>query len=709
MLRRLLTLTLVATTLFTWAQTPAERASALFDEFNRIRKAPAMGAIVADGDGEHFYMLDHEKGIVRGAYADSTIQEQVISDVAELRQLQIIDYTFSPDGDILLSDGAQPIYRHSFTTRYWLYADGSLREIITDVENKRDALFSPDGKHIAFSSDNDMWLYNIATDKSLRITDDGEWNSIINGTTDWVYEEEFGFTKAFAFSPDGTKLAYLRFDESKVPMFEMMRFDGELYNRAYTFKYPKAGDANSVVSLHLYDITTGKTSHIDTGSESDQYIPHVGWTPAGDLYFFRTNRRQNLFEVILNQNGTQRVIYSESSPRYVERPSAATVQFIDGEHFIVREETSAGWWHLYLHSTIKGRLRAITQGEWEVTEIVAYNDKQIWYTSTESSPLQRNLYSIDIKGKKRVCLTPAEGWNSVQPSAGMRYFICNHSSATDPGAIAIYDNRGKLVRTISSVTLPEDAPRREFFTWTTERGDVLNGYIIRPADFDPTKRYPVLLTQYSGPGSQEVRDRWRPDWCDMLVREGYIVACTDVRGTGFRGEEFKKQTYGDLGNLEREDQISFARYLAQQEWVDAERIGIYGWSYGGFMSLGCALKGEGLFKVAIAVAPVTSWRYYDSIYTETYNGLPQDNAAGYDDNSPLNFSERLSPRTRLLIIHGTADDNVHFQNSVEMARRLNSQGASYDMMVYPDQNHSMMPDDMRNVRCKMLTYVMENL
>lgn len=709
MLRRLLTLILLVATFSLSAQTAAERASLLYDEFRTISKAPTMGPSVADSDGEHFYMLDAQKGIVRRSYADAALCEQVIPDTETLAKLQIVDYAFSPQGALLISDGAKAIYRHSFTTRYWLYDGDSLREIITDVANKRDALFSPDGRYVAFSSDNNMWLYDVKADKSQRVTCDGEWNHIINGTTDWVYEEEFGFTKAFAFSPDGTKLAYLKFDENHVPMFEMMRFDGELYNRAYTFKYPKAGDPNSVVTLHLYDISSGKTTQIDTGSQSDQYIPHIGWTPAGELFFFRTNRRQNLFEVILNSGGEQRVIYSESSPRYIERPSASIVTFIDEERFVVREESSAGWWHLYLYSTQKGLLRPITQGEWEVTGVVACNDKQIWYTSTESSPLQRDLYAIDLKGKNKRRLTPADGWNSVQPSAGMRYFICNHSTAADPGSIAVYNSRGEVVRIISSVLPVESAPRREFFTWTTERGDVLNAYIIRPSDFDPQKRYPVLLTQYSGPGSQEVRDRWRPDWCDMLAKEGYIVACTDVRGTGFRGEEFKKQTYGDLGNLEREDQLSFARYLATKEWVDSERIGIYGWSYGGFMSLGCALKGEGLFKVAIAVAPVTSWRYYDSIYTETYNGLPQDNAAGYDDNSPLNFDERLSPRTRLLIIHGTADDNVHFQNSMEMARRLNAQGASYDMMVYPDQNHSMMPDDMRNVRCKMLSYVLENL
>ncbi len=709
MLRRLLTLATLIVTAYATAQSPAQRAEELFDELQKISPSASIGATVAAADGEHFYMLDPRQGIVRMSYTDGSMCEPVIADTQSLTKLRIVDYAILPNGNILISDGAEPIYRHSFTTRYWLYDGQRLGEIITDVENKRDALASPDGSKIAFSSDNNLWIYDLDTRQSHRITDDGEWNNIINGATDWVYEEEFGFTKAFAFSPDGTKLAYLRFDESRVPLFEMMRFDGDLYNRAYTFKYPKAGDANSIVTLHVYDIATGTHRQVDTGSETDQYIPYLGWTPAGELYFFRTDRQQQLFEVLLERDGGQQVIYMEYSPRYVERPSASIINFIDADRFIVREETSAGWWHLYLHSITKGRIRAITEGEWEVTELVACDSDQVWYTSTESSPMRRNLYRIGLNGKGKRCLTPNDGWNAVRPSADMNYFICTHSSVESAGTVAIYNDKGNIIREVSSVDTPESAPRREFFTWTTERGDVLNGYIIRPADFDPAKRYPVLLTQYSGPGSQEVRDRWRPDWCDMLVREGYVVACTDVRGTGFRGEQFKKQTYGDLGNLEREDQISFARYLARQSWIDEERIGIYGWSYGGFMSLGCALIGDGLFKVAIAVAPVTSWRNYDSIYTETYNGLPQDNAAGYDDNSPLNFQQRLSPRTRLLIIHGTADDNVHFQNSMEMARRLNEQGASYDMMVYPDQNHSMMPNDMRNVRCKMLSYVLENL
>ena len=387
--------------------------------------------------------------------------------------------------------------------------------------------------------------------------------------------------------------------------------------------------------------------------------------------------------------------------------------FIDDDRFIVREETSAGYMHLYLHSMRRGRLNAITSGQWEVTQLAGSDGKRVWYISDEPSPLRRALYSIRLDGRDKRRLTPEEGYCTVNPSKGMRYYISTFSSATTPGIVTVHTSDGKTVDTLRdnrpAVAAFGKRPQKEFFTFTTERGDTLNAYIVRPLDFDPAKRYPVLLTQYSGPGSQEVLDRWNVDWEDAMPEHGYIVVCTDGRGTGGRGERFKKATYGRLGEIEVEDQLSLARYMARQEYVDSDRIGIYGWSYGGFMALGCAFKGDGLFKMAIAVAPVTSWRYYDTIYTEIYNGLPQENAAGYDDNSPINFAERLAVRTRLLIMHGSADDNVHLQNTMELTRALNRAGKSYDMMIYTDQNHSMMPDDTANIRQKMIDYTLGNL
>lgn len=494
----------------------------------------------------------------------------------------------------------------------------------------------------------------------------------------------------------------------------MMRFDNKLYNTAYRFKYPKAGDENSIVTLHVYNIATGETRQVDTGEETDQYIPRIGYTPAGALFYYRVNRLQNHFEVVLvAEDGSQRVIYDEQDERYVERPNDKTITFIDGDRFIVREETTTGWFHLYLHSITEGRLNAITEGEWEVTDFVgmAPNMKSLYYMSTEQSPLERHLYTINLDGSDKKCLLSKPGYWRVFPSADMSYFAAEHSATDCYPTAAVYNNKGKLVRSlmIDEPSAVEPPYQRVYATFTTERGDELQYFLIYPENFDANKQYPVLLTQYSGPGSQEIANRWTTDWEETLARNGYIVACCDARGTGYRGEEYKKVTYGNLGYAEVEDQLSFARHLAAQPFVDASRLGIYGWSYGGFMALGCALKGDGLFKMAIAVAPVTSWRYYDSIYTEIYNGLPQDNPEGYDNNSPINFADRLSLNTRLLIIHGTADDNVHFQNAMEMCRALNRAGKQYDMMVYPDQNHSMRPDDMVNIRQKMVDYCLANL
>ena len=633
------------------------------------------------------------------------------------RRLDIADYAIAPDGGVLVADGAEPIYRHSFTTRYLYYDGRRLREILLGIPSPRDASFSPDGKLIAYSDRNDLYVYDTAGKRTRRITDDGAWNEVINGTTDWVYEEEFGFTRAFAVSPDSRRIAYLRFDESRVPLFEMMRYDGALYNRAYDFKYPKAGDANSVVTLHVFDLETGRTTKVDTGADTTQYIPRIGWTPDGRPWYYRLNRRQNTFEMIVCEpHGAQRTVYEERAQQYVERVDDGTVTFVDRDRFLVRQESHTGFMHLYLYSLRRGILEQVTKGPWEVTQVVGTDGRRVWFLSTETSPLRRNLYSVRLDGKDKQRLTTGEGYYTAAPSAGMKYFITTFSNASTPNVTEVCDAAGKPVRTLAdSRRLREelaaaDRPVKEFFTFTTERGDTLNAYMIKPRGFDPSQRYPVLLTQYSGPGSQSVRDRWSLDWEDALADKGYIVVCADGRGTGFRGEKFKKLTYGRLGALEVEDQLSTARHMAAQPWVDPARIGIYGWSYGGFMALSCACKGDGLFKAAVAVAPVTSWRYYDTIYSELYNGLPQENPAGYNENAPLMLAPLLrDDRTRLLLIHGTADDNVHFQNSAEMIRALTDAGKEFDLMIYPDQNHSMQPDYTRQIRQRMISFVERNL
>ena len=658
-------------------------------------------------DGEH-YTVSRGGAILRHSYADQNICDT-------LYKGRFASYEFTPAEDmIILGNNYRPIYRHSSTVDYQIVSIANGKEV-AKFNGIRDLSLSPDSKMYAYAKDNNLYVGALGQE-ATAVTNDGEWNKVINGTADWVYEEEYGFTKAYAFSTDSKKIAYLRFDESQVPTFEMMRFDGTLYNKPYTFKYPKAGDKNSVGELWLYDIATAKKELIASGEKRDEYIPFIGWTPAGELYYYRIDRKQRNFEVVLcREGGEQQVIYNESSPRYVERPALSTIRFIDGDRFIAQNETLSGWNHIYLYSIKNGLqpLRALTEGEWQVTSIVETTDKHIYYMSTESSPLRRNLYSIDYKGKNKRRLTEREGTYSISPSKGMKYYISTFSSASEPRLVELRNAKGELIRTlVENKELKEkmqSIPTKEFFTFTTERGDKLNAYIIKPADFDANKQYPVLLTQYSGPGSQSVADSFSLGWENVMVGNGYIVVCCDGRGTGYMGEEFKKQTYGDLGRLEVEDQISFARYMASQPYVDADRIGIYGWSYGGFMALGCALKGEGLFKMSIAVAPVTSWRYYDTIYTEIYNDLPQDNPKGYDENSPINFADKLHERTRLLIMHGTADDNVHVQNTMEMCHALNRAGKQYDMMIYPDQNHSMYPSYSQNIRLQMIQYTLQNL
>lgn len=579
MLKKLLLLILLGTAFTAQAEAAAPST---YRDIARLRamNQRAQGIRPA-ADGKSYTTL-RGNAIERHSYTKDAPGELLFEWKNDKENRDIADYQFSPDGKLLLlSIGSEPIYRHSYTTDYYLKDADGLRPILTDLSDTRDASFSPDGR----------------------------------------------------------------------------------------------------------------------------------------LCFQRMNRRQNHFEAVLcNPDGTQQVIYDERSPKYVDHLNKTFYFLEDGRRFIVREETSTGYMHLYLYGIGQGVLHPITQGEWEVTDFVGLRSDKVYYISTESSPLKRDLYRIGLDGKHKERLTPGDGYYSIYPSADLSYYICEGGGSSAPGRTDVFNAAGKRVRTLYDNAPLKEAlaeaglPVREFFTFTTERGDELNGYMLKPLDFDPAKCYPVLLTQYSGPGSQQVAEVWGPDWEDALVTHGYIVVCVDPRGTGYRGEEFKKLTYGDLGRLEVEDQISTARYMARQSWVDPARIGIYGWSYGGFMALGCAFRGEGLFKMAIAVAPVTSWRYYDSIYTENFNGLPEDHPKGYDDNSPVNLAHLFrDDSTRLLIVHGTADDNVHFQNTMEMVRALNKLGKQYDMMVYPDQNHSMMPDDMIHVREKMLRYTLENL
>lgn len=639
---------------------------------------------------------------------------------------RIFDYTLSPDEKLmLLKTDSKPLYRRSTYSSYVVanLADGSLTPVAAS-DSVRYARFSPDGKRVAYVLDNNIFIKTLADGTVEQITNDGRYNLVINGVPDWVYEEEWVIDDALRWSPDSRRIAFLRFDESNVKDYSLDFYGDcypatdDLYPRKFTYKYPVAGEDNSVVSLHVCDLTDGSVSTVDIGSDPQQYVPFFGWTPDGTLYFFKINRLQNNLEIITDDlAGSQRVIYHETSDKYIDNISNDMIRFLpDGDRFIVRNETATGYSHLYMYSMNRGLLWPITAGEWNVTEIVGMADGRIWYMSTETSPLRNNLYSVKLDGSGKRCLTPDDGFYGIAPSAQCKYYLSYFSNAQTPTTVSLWDGKGRFIRMLEDnaplkTYLAEIGyPVKEFFEFTVERDGqpvALNCYMVKPVDFDPDKKYPVLFTQYSGPGSQSVQDVWNVDWEDVLVQYGYIVVCMDPRGTGGRGEAFKKSTYGHLGELETEDFIEFARYIGGLPYVDPARLGIYGGSYGGFMALNCILHGNDVFSMAIALAPVTSWRYYDSVYTERFNSLPQLNPEGYDRPSPIFYADRL--KGRLLLIHGTADDNVHPQNSFKLIHELVKADKYFDTMFYTDDNHSIRPTGRYHVRQKMLDYCLQNL
>lgn len=659
-------------------------------------------------DGEHYTTLNRGQ-VLRWRYADGALVDTLFRMPEGFPRVE--SYTMSDDeSKVLLATGRVPIYRHSSLADYYVYdrPTGALRPLSPNGK-QQEATLSPDGTKAAFVRDNDLYVVDLGSGGERRITHDGERGRIINGIPDWVYEEEYSFSRAYEWAPGSDAIAFCRFDESGVREYSMNTFRGRLYPENYDFKYPKAGETNSVVEVKVYrfDGDSTLTVDLDSGRDStDIYVPRIEWAAAGGgegpmLAVHWLNRLQNHYRLLLASpvTGASTVLYEERNPKYVERIDDRTVVFLpDGQGFVVKSERD-GWMHLYRYDRQGRLLNRITEGEWEVTALYGIDSRsgRVYYQSTEGSPLRRRVYSIGLNGRGKRQLSPVgeEGTHDGVFGPGYRYWIDSFSDTRTPTTVTlrrtadgrtvrVLEENGALRRRIEAEYL---LPLKEFFTFTTPEGVTLNGYWLKPADFDSTRRYPVLMTQYSGPGSQQVADRWGWSWEAALVREGILVACVDGRGTGFRGEEFRKCTYGNLGGLEVQDQIAAARYIGSLPYVDPARIGIYGWSFGGFMALNCILKGNDVFALAVAVAPVTSWRYYDTIYTELYNGLPQENAAGYDDNSPIFFADRL--RGKLLLAHGTGDDNVHVQNSFEMIERLVKAGKSFEMAIYPDENHGM--------------------
>ena len=683
-------------------------------------------------DGEHFTTIESQgTKIVKYTYEEGEKVREIFNlDETPIEGVTSIDgYSFNTDETkVLLVTDKKRIYRRSFTAEYYIY-NRNTEEVTPLSENGRQevASFSPSGNKVAFVRDNNLFITYLETGEEKQITKDGKHNHIINGKPDWVYEEEFEFKKAYKWSPDGKNLAYMKFDESRVKMWTIKKYKGlapekeenQPYPEIYTYKYPKAGEKNSLVSVHVYNLKSGNTKEMETGEETDQYIPRIRWTHnPGTLGIFRLNRRQNHFEILLSDidTGNSEVMYEERNEYYIDERYFDYIKFLpDKEHFIITSEQD-DYAQIYLYDMNGNKVRKLTKGKYDITDYYGYDaeDKRIYYQAAAKSPLRREVYSVNIQGTDKKVLAGKAGTNAAEFSNGFKYFINTYSSADTPPYITLNNEEGETIRVLEDNNALENRLEyftysdKNFFTFTTDQGTELNGWMIKPVDFDPDKEYPCLMTQYSGPNSQQVRDRWGFGWEQVLANQGYVIACVDGRGTGARGEEFRKSTYLELGKKETVDQIETAKFLGEKDFIDKERIGIWGWSYGGYMSLLCMTKGADYFDTGIAVAPVTNWRFYDNIYTERFMRKPSENPDGYDKNSPINHAQKLEGD--LLICHGTADDNVHVQNTHEMSEALVQADKQFQMHLYTNRQHGIYGGNTRyHLYTKFVNFLRENL
>ena len=627
------------------------------------------------------------------------------------------DYTFSYDeSQVLLATNQESIFRRSTLANYYVF--NTKTNSLTSISNDKiqEPTFSPDGKKVAFGLNNNLYVKDLSSGKTTQFTTDGVKNKIINGITDWVYEEEFGFVRAFEWNVNSDKIAFIRFDETNVPEFSMDVYGKDLYQTQTVFKYPKAGEANAIVSLHIHDLKKEKTTEVKVDKAySDFYIPRIKWSNNADVlsaqYMNRHQDELDLWLIDANKNKADLAV-AEKDKAYVDVTDNLT--FLEDNSFIWTSEKD-GYNHIY-HYDKKGKLvNQVTKGNWEVTNYYGFDAKtnNIYYQSVENGSINRDVYSINLKGTDKKRLTKTTGTNNADFSADFTYFINTFSSAATPPKYTLNSAvNGDVVKNIKdndvlAKKVSEFTTSQKEFTTINVNGNDLNMWTIKPANFDATKEYPLFMFQYSGPGSQQVANKWNSAndyWYQMLAQKGYIVACVDGRGTGFKGADFKKVTQKELGKFEVEDQIEAAKLLGQRNYVDASRIGIWGWSYGGFMSSNALFKGNDVFKMAIAVAPVTSWRFYDSIYTERYMTTPQENASGYDDNSPINHVDKL--KGDFLLIHGTGDDNVHVQNTMRMVEALIQADKQFEWMIYPDKNHGIYGGNTRkHLYTKMTNFI----
>lgn len=659
----------------------------------------------AMNDGESYVQIDADKErnlleINRYSIKEGTRIETLVSN-AELTdsdgsRLNIRNFIFSDDESmVMFLTDIQSIYRHSYSAKFHVL-DRKSGKVYHSEKGVRYATFSPDGKKVAYVDANNLFILDLATEQTTQVTNDGKNNAIINGAVDWVYEEEFSMSRGFEWSNDGAYIAYYRFDESGVKEFSMDIY-GRLYPDQEVWKYPKAGEANSVVHVYTYSLANNKSVQCATGVNDDIYLPRIKWTDkANTLSIQRLNRLQNHWEILFADaaSGKTEVVYEEKNAAYIDITD--NLDFNKGS-FIFSSERS-GYNHLYQYDYAKKSLKAITKGNWDVDAYYGFDQKKglVFCSAADETAIERNLYAVNIKNGKMAKLNTQSGWNTASFTKGFNYFLHNYSNATTPSTYTLRKADGKQVRVLEENFMLKEALKAanlgsiEFNTLTTDSGVTLNYSMIKPADFDTNKKYPVLMYVYGGPGSQTVKNQWQGSyylWFNYLTQNGYIVVSVDNRGTGARGEAFKKSTYLELGKFEIEDQIAAAQTLGRLSYVDETRMGIWGWSFGGYMaSLGIS-KGAETFRCAVAVAPVTNWRYYDNIYTERFMRTPQENGVSYDANSPINHVDKI--KGHYLIIHGTADDNVHFQNTVEMVDAMIQRNVKFDSEFYPNKNHGI--------------------
>jgi dipeptidyl-peptidase-4 len=680
----------------------------IWDGTFSLERMNALNAMNGD-----FYSL-----LNRGTFGNTTVDKysyktlekvETIVSSANLEGLNnFSSYTFNEEeSSLILGTNFKKIYRRSYTGTFYYYNIATKKTTLIG-KDIQEPTFSPDSKKIAYAKNNNIYILNLSNSTGrTQITTDGKFNEVINGITDWVYEEEFGFVSAFEWSKNSNYLAFLRFDESKVPTFSMDLVGTENYPQQQVFKYPKAGEKNAVVTLHMYALATQETKKIDLGDY--EYIPRIKWSHDANVLIATTlNRHQNNLKLhkvnAFKSNST--VLLDETDKAYLDITDNLT--FLDDNSFIWTSEKD-GFNHLY-HYDFSGKLiNQITKGNWEVTNYYGYNleKKTIYYQSVENGTTNRGVYSIGLDGKNKKILSNAKGTNTASFSRNLNYFINTFSTSEIAPIYSLYTAEGSMLKVIKdNATLKEALSEYKMsskeFSTITINGNELNMWMVKPLNFDATKKYPLLMFQYSGPGSQQVANKWNGSndyWHNMLAQKGMIIVCVDGRGTGFKGSNFKKATYLNLVKYETEDQIASAKKLAELAYIDENNIGIWGWSFGGHMSTNSLLKGSDIFTTAIAVAPVTSWRFYDTVYTERFLRTPQENPSGYDDNSPVNYAEKL--KGNYLLVHGTGDDNVHVQNSYRMINALIEANKQFDMFIVPDRTHGIYKG--KNTRLNLYT------